>query len=70
VDAIRARYPDGPSPALEVLLADAVMIGERLVREHEAEASRGWNAMAMLRDLPTLVRTYDANWRAANRRWS
>jgi hypothetical protein len=52
-----------PHP-LGVLLADAVHIGERFVREHDEEAARGWDAMELLRDLVPHVRDVFERWKA------
>ena len=42
----------GQTPAhLATLLRDALAIGARYVRDHEAEAARGWDALQLLRDL-------------------
>jgi hypothetical protein len=55
-DVYRGRFP--PAPAN--LAADSIAIAERLIREHEAEAARGWDAMELLRALvakaPGIVR--------------
>ncbi len=56
---------DGRPPApLAVLLADAITIGERFVLEHEREEADRWDALALLADLPPMVRDYLASWPA------
>jgi hypothetical protein len=57
-----------PPAALAMLLADAVVIGERYIRDHELEAARGWDALALLRDLVPHVRDVAARWTPTNTR--
>jgi hypothetical protein len=68
VDKIRFRFGGRPPVPLTQLLADAITIGERYVREHELEAARGWDALELLRDLVPHVRDLAARWKAAHGR--
>ena len=64
VDKIKADMGGRlPSP-LDVLLADAVVIGERYIWDNEKEAGRGWDALQLLRDLIPHVRSIVENWKA------
>ena len=62
----RAAFGGVPPAPLAVLFADAIVIGERYVREHELEAARGWDAMELLRELPAHVREITERWRRVN----
>jgi len=63
VERIKAGFR-GPLPRpLEMLLDDALVIGERYIRDHEIEAARGWDALALLRDLVPHVRDLATRWR-------
>jgi hypothetical protein len=63
VERIAAGFR-GPLPRpLAVLLDDALVIGERYIRDHDMEAARGWDALALLRDLVSHVRDLVTRWR-------
>ena len=62
----RAAFGGAPPGPLGVLLADALVIGERYVREHEFEAARGWNALDLLRELVPHVQEITKRWRRVN----
>jgi hypothetical protein len=62
VDMVRAGFGGVPPAPLAMLLADALTIGERYIRDHEIEAARGWNALELLRDLVPHVRDLAARW--------
>ena len=67
VDGIARSFNGGaPPPALATLLADAVRIGERYIRDHDAEASRGWDALELLRELVPHVRECERAWPKAS----
>ena len=44
-----------PPRLFRTLAADLVAIGEGYIQDHDREAARGWDAMAMLRDLKPLL---------------
>lgn len=46
-ELFRGTFP----PVLQNLLADSRTIADGYVREHAAEAARGWDAMKLLREL-------------------
>ena len=62
VDRIRAEDGGRPPAPLARLLEDAIVIGERYIRDHEIEAARGWDALELLRDLVPHVRDVAARW--------
>jgi hypothetical protein len=65
VERIKAEF-GGPLPRpLEMLLADALGIGERYIRDHDMEAARGWDALALLGELVPHVRDLVTRWRAS-----
>jgi hypothetical protein len=68
VSGIKRRLQIGIQSPLARLLDDAVMIGVRYVGDHEREAARGWDALALLRDLVPHVRDLAARWKAAHGR--
>jgi hypothetical protein len=59
---IRGTFATGIPAPLGRLLDDAVVIGERYIRDHELEAARGWDALELLRDLVPHVRDLAARW--------
>jgi hypothetical protein len=64
VQAARVRagqLPEDLAGALERVLADALAIGQRYVREQQAEAARGWDVRTLLRGLQACVRRYADN---------
>jgi hypothetical protein len=66
VERIKADFGNRPPAPLAMMLADALAIGARYIRDHDAEAARGWDALALLADLPPLVRDCLRNWEAMN----
>jgi hypothetical protein len=66
VDMVRAGFGGRPPAPLAALLADALTIGERYVRDHQVEAARGWDPLDLLRDLVPHVRDLAAWWTKMN----
>jgi hypothetical protein len=66
VDMVRAGFGGRPPAPLAALLADALTIGERYVRDHQVEAARGWDPLDLLRDLVPHVRDLAARWAKMN----
>jgi hypothetical protein len=67
VERIKAWFRGRVPGPLAVLLDDALVIGERYIRDHELEAARGWDTLALLRDLVPHVRELVTRWRASGR---
>jgi hypothetical protein len=63
VEKLKAGFGKKLPTPLARMLDDAVVIGQRYIRDHELEARRGWDAMELLRDLLPHVRTIVANWK-------
>jgi hypothetical protein len=63
IDGIKADSGGRLPRAVVTLLADALVIGERFVRDRGAEAARGWDALELLRGLPQLVQEIMKRWR-------
>src|SRR5262249_35845756 len=62
VERIEAREFGGRLPEpLQSVLTDALALGEQYVRDHAAEAARGWDALELLRGLVPHVRRCAAN---------
>jgi hypothetical protein len=58
----------GRTPApLAAVLADALALGEGYVANRDMEARRGWDALALLRDLGPCIRRWVGNWGRAGR---
>lgn len=58
VEQIKADFAgDLPTP-LANLLADGLAIAEGYIVNHEAEASRGWDALDLLRGMAPIVRSW------------
>jgi hypothetical protein len=68
VDRIRTGYGGRPPAPLARLLEDAIVIGERYIRDYEIEAARGWDALELLRDLVPHVRDLAARWQRTHTR--
>jgi hypothetical protein len=56
VDRVRTSFGGKPPAGLAIVLADALVVGGRFVRDHEAEWSRGWDSIDLLRGLIDIVR--------------
>jgi hypothetical protein len=54
-----------PIPLAHVL-ADAVLIAEGYVANHQAEADRGWDVSQLLRGMVPHIRRCVGNWKAIN----
>jgi hypothetical protein len=63
VETTRKRFGGTPPRPVATLLVDVLNIGTRLISDHEAEAARGWDALALLADLVPIVRVGVENWR-------
>ena len=62
-EKIKNRF-NGKSPrAMTVLLDDAMNIATRYVRDHEAEAARGWDTLDLLRGMVPMIRESEKNTR-------
>ena len=66
VGRLETRFGGKPPATVSTLLADALTIGERYVREHEREAASGWDALELLQELVPHVRDVVARWRLAH----
>jgi hypothetical protein len=65
VAAVEAVF-GGRTPApLATAMADALAIAEGYVANHDLEARRGWDALALLRGVAPLVRRCVQNWMQA-----
>lgn len=67
VDELKANFGNRLAAPLARLLDDALLIGERYIRDHAVEAARGWDAMQLLRELLPHVRDITERWRRANK---
>jgi hypothetical protein len=56
VNKIRDSFGGRPPAALDGLLNDAIIIGQRYILDRELEAIRGWDSLELLRDLVPYVR--------------
>jgi hypothetical protein len=64
VEDVRHKEFFGTLPAeLANVLDDALAIGEGYIRDHEAAAARGWDALELLRGLQGHVRRCVENWK-------
>ena len=63
VAKVKAEFGTKLAAPLARLLDDAVVIGERYIRDYAMERARGWNPMELLRDLLPHVRSIVVNWK-------
>jgi hypothetical protein len=59
----RTQFGGRPPRAVAAVLADALALAEGYVRDHEAEAERGWDALALLGAMLPHVRRCVENWK-------
>jgi hypothetical protein len=65
VATVEATFGGRPPTALANVLADALAIACGYVANHELEARRGWDALALLRGMVPHVRRCVQNWKQA-----
>ena len=63
VACIKSAFGVQLPASLASLLTDAVVIGERYIREYMREMARGWDPIELLRDMVPHVRNCVENWR-------